>query len=150
MSNPDKETVALLVWFCNKVWKGLLSLVLKDISKIASHLGNTFRVKSREIPVKYPWNPRKMPEILCLTAKFGVWSDIQLYQAVFASELLWKSKKDVQCLHSFKLQWYQVGETSHLLVEHRISRKLNFDVGRAGIYCIITKAGSAQLEFPLL
>ena len=35
----------------------------------------------------------------------------------------------VQCLHSVELQRYQVGETSHLLVKHRISgnTKLNFD-----------------------
>ncbi len=51
----------------------------------------------------------------------------------FRAVLLWKSKKTytfVQCLHSLNLYWYQEGETSHLLVKHRlyVNTEFNFDI----------------------
>ena len=64
----------------------------------------------------------------------------------------WKSKiyALVQCLHSIELQRYQVGETSHLLVKHRVfgNTKLNFDIGRVGlcIHDFILRAGHASCK----
>ena len=56
MFNPDIETTMSWVWFRNKVWWEMLSLVLQEISKIVNELGNTFRVKCREKPVKSAGN----------------------------------------------------------------------------------------------
>ena len=102
----------------------MLSLVLKEISRI----GNTLKVKYREIPVKSAWNTLFTREILCLTVNLvGGGMKMQLYQT-FLLEV--KTYALVQCLHSVELQRYQVGETSRLLVKHRISgnTKLNFDI----------------------
>ena len=117
----------------------MLSLVLKEISRI----GNTLKVKYREMPVKSAWNTLFTREILCLTVNLVGGG------CNFTKHFFWKSKTYalVQCLHSVELQRYQVGETSHLLVKHRISgnTKLNFDVGRAGLGNSPVNGQEAQL-----
>ena len=116
----------------------MLSLVLKEISRI----GNTLKVKYREIPVKSAWNTLFTREILCLTVKLvGGGMTMQLYQT-FLLEV-----KNIRTCAVFAFHrtatipsgWNIafVGSTSHfwkyqVKLRHLANTKLNFDVGRTG------------------
>ena len=121
--------------------------------QIANELGNTFRVKYREIPVKSAWNIMLTREILCLPVKLvRVGMTMQLYQTVFVCEQNCSgSQKHAHLCAVFAFRriatirsgWkgetlhLYIGQTSHFCkyqvkLRHSTNTKLNFDVGNAG------------------